>query len=81
MIYSVLRKSALFVILIFPISLLAQQRNDTTKTISLKEIIVSKIKTVKGVGHMPEVKDGIIYAGKKNEVILVDSLDANKAIN
>ena len=30
---------------------------------------------------MPDVKDGIIYAGKKNEVILVDSLDANKAIN
>ncbi len=30
---------------------------------------------------MPEHKDGIIYAGKKNEVILVDSLDANKAIN
>lgn len=30
---------------------------------------------------MPDVKDGIIYAGKKNEVILVDSLDANKSIN
>ena len=30
---------------------------------------------------MPDVKDGIIYAGKKSEVILVDSLDANKAIN
>jgi Fe(3+) dicitrate transport protein len=29
---------------------------------------------------MPEMKDGIIYAGKKNEVILVDSLDANKAV-
>jgi len=81
MIYSILRKSALFVIVIFPLSLLAQQIKDTKKTISLKEIIVTKIKTVKGVGHMPEVKDGIIYAGKKNEVILVDSLDANKAIN
>ena len=34
-----------------------------------------------GTGHMPEVRDGIIYSGKKNEVILVDSLDANKAIN
>ena len=81
MIYSILRKSALFVIVILPLSLLAQQIKDTKKTISLKEIIVTKIKTVKGVGHMPEVKDGIIYAGKKNEVILVDSLDANKAIN
>ena len=81
MMYRILRKSSVFVVVIFPLSLLAQQIKDTTKTISLKEIIVTKIKTVKGVGHMPEVKDGIIYAGKKNEVILVDSLDANKAIN
>lgn len=67
--------------ILFPLSLLAQQIKDTVKTISLKEIIVNGIKTVRGTGHMPEVKDGIIYTGKKNEVILVDSLDANKAIN
>ncbi|OIQ93659.1 Fe(3+) dicitrate transport protein FecA precursor [mine drainage metagenome] len=28
-----------------------------------------------------DVKDGVIYAGKKTEVIITDSLDANKAIN
>ncbi len=33
------------------------------------------------MGYMPDIKEGVIYAGKKNEVILVDSLDANKAIN
>ncbi|MEO6869977.1 MAG: TonB-dependent receptor plug domain-containing protein, partial [Ginsengibacter sp.] len=78
-----MRKSILLVSTLFPLSLLAQkiQVKDTTKTISLKEIIINGIKTVRGTGHMPEVKDGIIYAGKKNEVILVDSLDANKAIN
>jgi len=70
----------LFVALL-PFALFAQQKKETTKIISLKEIIVNKIKTVRGTGHMPDVKDGIIYAGKKNEVILVDSLDANKAIN
>src|SRR6185312_8859560 len=69
----------LFVALL-PFALFAQQK-DSTKIISLKEIIVNKIKTVRGTGHMPDVKDGIIYTGKKNEVILVDSLDANKAIN
>ncbi len=78
-----MRKSILLVATLFPLSLLAQkiQVKDTTKTILLKEIIINGIKTVRGTGHMPEVKDGIIYAGKKNEVILVDSLDANKAIN
>jgi Fe(3+) dicitrate transport protein len=66
---------------LLPAVLFAQQPNDTIKVVNLKEVTVTGIKTVHGTGHMPEVKDGIIYSGKKNEVILVDSLDANKAIN
>lgn len=66
--------------LLLPLNLLAQ-RMDSTGKYFLKEVTVTSIKTVRGTGHMPEVKDGIVYAGKKNEVILVDSLDANKAIN
>ena len=57
------------------------QKADTIKTQILKEITVTGFKTVRGTGHMPEVRNGIIYAGKKNEIIVVDSLDANKAIN
>src|SRR6478752_6900024 len=56
----------------------AQALSDTN---TLQAIKVSGIRTVRGIGHLPPIKDGIIYAGKKNEVILVDSLDANKAIN
>lgn len=55
------------------------QKADSSKT--LPEVTITGYKTVNGVGHLPEVKNGIIYAGKKNEIILVDSLDANKAIN
>jgi len=54
---------------------------DSTHARTLQQVQVTGIKTVRGVGHMPEFKDGIIYAGKKSEVIIVDSLDANKAIN
>jgi Fe(3+) dicitrate transport protein len=61
--------------------LLNAQQTDTAQTIGLRELTVSGIKTVRGTGHMPETKDGIVYAGKKNEVIVIDSLDANKAIN
>ncbi|MGZ3899443.1 MAG: TonB-dependent receptor family protein [Bacteroidia bacterium] len=60
---------------------LLSQNKDSSNAIKLQEIIITEYRTVNGVGHMPEVKDGIIYAGKKNEIILVDSLDANKAIN
>ena len=67
-------------LIILPGSLAANaQQKDSIKT--LKEVIVTGYKTMNGVGHLMEIKDGIIYAGKKNEVIIVDSLDANKAIN
>jgi len=55
------------------------QTKDTVK--NLTPVIVTGYKTVNGVGHLMEIKDGIIYAGKKTEVIITDSLDANKAIN
>ena len=64
----------------FPFAAFAQKA-DTIKTHTLKEVTVTGFKTVRGTGHMPEERNGIIYAGKKNEVIIVDSLDANKAIN
>jgi len=69
----------LTIILLFSTSICKAQKTESTK--SLKEVIVTAYKTVNGVGHLPEEKDGIIYAGKKTEIILVDSLDANKAIN
>ena len=56
----------------------SQNRDSINK---LKEVKVKGFKTVNGLGHLPETKNGIIYAGKKSEVILIDSLDANKAIN
>jgi len=55
------------------------QQTDTSKLLS--PVIVTGYKTVNGVGHLLDVKGSIIYAGKKTEVIVVDSLDANKAIN
>src|SRR5258708_33997470 len=66
---------------IFLSSVLYAQQQDTIHAKILQEIQVKGIKTVRGVGHMPDFRDGIIYSGKKSEVIIVDSLDANKAIN
>lgn len=67
-------------LLIMPVVGVAQHSGDTVLHI-LQEVKVNSIRTVHGTGHMPEVQDGIIYEGKKNEVIVVDSLNANKAIN
>ena len=60
-------KSILLIVTAFAsVSLFAQENTDSTKTVILKNVTITGIKTVKGTGHMPEMKDGIVYAGKKN---------------
>jgi len=61
-------------------TVLAQaQITDTTK--ALTEVTIMGYKTMNGIGRMKDSDGQIIYAGKKTEVLLIDSLDANKAIN
>ncbi len=67
-----------FLALLCSIDLFSQ---DTLKTKVLNEIVVTGYRTVNGIGHFEDSQGEIIYAGKKTEVILVDSLDANKALN
>ncbi len=66
-------------ILLFLISFIKLNAQDQPNI--LKEVYIKGYKTVNGIGHLPDTKDGIIFAGKKTELILIDSLDANKAIN
>jgi Fe(3+) dicitrate transport protein len=56
----------------------AQVKDSSTQ---LKEIIVVGYRGMNGIGHFHESQDTYIYAGKKTEIIAVDSVDANKAIN
>jgi Fe(3+) dicitrate transport protein len=72
-------KNKIYTLILFSAASVCQAQIDSSKT--LKEVTVTAYRTVNGVGHLPDQKDGIIYAGKKNEIIMVDSLDANKAIN
>ncbi len=75
-------KFLITIISLFPLFINAQTKDSANnKEVKLEEIIITEYRTVNGVGHLPQVKDGIIYAGKKNEIIITDSLDANKAIN
>ena len=73
------RKIIIAIVALLSFIITQAQQKDSSKI--LKKVIVTGYKTVNGVGHLLEMKDGIIYAGKKTEIIVVDSLDANKAIN
>ena len=47
----------------------------------MKEVTVTSYMIMDGIGQMKDYARGVIYAGMKNEVLDIDSLDANKAIN
>ncbi|GGA97963.1 TonB-dependent receptor family protein [Puia dinghuensis] len=47
----------------------------------LDKVIVNGVRTISGMGRLDEIHNGNIYSGKKTEVLLLDSLDANTAQN
>lgn len=47
----------------------------------MKGITVTSTRALDGIGQMKDFAGGVIYAGMKNEVLEIDSLVANKAIN
>lgn len=51
------------------------------KVETLQEMEVTGIKSITGMGYLDETNQGVIYSGKKTEVLLLDSLDANTAQN
>ena len=50
------------------------------KTELLREVEISGVRSITGMGYMDD-HGGVIYSGKKTEVLLLDSLDANTAQN
>ncbi len=67
-----------FALLVFA-SPLSAQTSDTT--FIMKEVTVTRTRTLDGIGQLGDYSNGVIYAGMKNEVLQIDSLDANKALN
>ncbi len=71
-------KYSILIFLIFISNTFYSQLNDT---LFLNEISITTYKEMNGIGRMNDQAGEIIYAGKKTEVLVIDSLDANKAIN
>ncbi len=57
------------------------QVKDTSKVINLPTILIQTEHSVGGIERMPDMKDNIIYAGKKNEVIQLDRINADLSTN
>jgi Fe(3+) dicitrate transport protein len=57
------------------------QHTDSLQTKELDKVVVVSYISMNGIGHLKEIQPPFIYSGKRTEVILVDSVDGNKAIN
>ena len=71
----------LSIIFLFSFQNTVSAQKDTTKTVRFSDVEIRAVRTVNGTGHLGEVHDEMIFAGKKNEVIITDSINANKAVN
>jgi Fe(3+) dicitrate transport protein len=65
---------------IVPINTIAQKK-DTTKAIILNQIEVTEERSLLGNTKLPDLKDNVIYAGKKNEVIQLAQSHADLSTN
>jgi Fe(3+) dicitrate transport protein len=75
-------KNTLFIILsTFFVFEVKSQIADTTKSLLLNDMIIRDQKVLGGVERMPDIKDNVIFAGKKSEVILFDKIAADLSIN
>jgi Fe(3+) dicitrate transport protein len=63
--------------LVLSLSVTATAQQDTASR--LEPIVVRAVAPLHVLGHMPDVRDGVIYAGKRSEVLLIDSVRANTA--
>jgi len=50
-------------------------------SVSLNAVEIKGYKTMNGIGHVNDYSGQVIFSGKKNELLTIDSLDANKAVN
>lgn len=57
------------------------QQQDTTKNVHLNAIEIKEYKSINSLEFMPEIKDNVIYAGKKTEVIRMDKSHADLSTN
>lgn len=78
-----MKKTYLF-ISIFSITVFSiahAQQNDTSQITFLREVVVKGQKSIGGMERMPDMKENVIFAGKKTEVIRLDKINADLSTN
>jgi Fe(3+) dicitrate transport protein len=73
-------KIAIALFLLFSFTIYGQSI-DSSKMVNLEEINIYTKPAKNEIVRLPEIQNGIIYSGKKNEVIKLGNIDADLSIN
>ena len=57
------------------------QTNDSLKVLNFNEIIIKDESNLGGTDKLSDLKDNVIYAGKKNDIILLSKINADLSTN
>ena len=60
---------------------LVAQVPDSSKVIEFQEVIIKENQSINGKENMPIIKENVIYAGKKTDVLLMDKINADLSTN
>ena len=70
----------LAIVLLLTSSVFGQKQNSSNDSITKLETVVIEIKQ-QSPERLPEIKDNVLFSGKKNEVLKLSSLNANLSNN
>jgi len=78
-----MRKSILLITFLYITShsKVHSQQLDTTKIVNLYEVEIKEHHVLGEIERMPDMKDNVIFAGKKTEVIQLDKINADLSTN
>lgn len=57
------------------------QTNDSLKVLNFNEVIIKDESNLGGTDKLSDLKDNVIYAGKKNDIILLSKINADLSTN
>ncbi len=76
-----MKQTITFLFCLFIVNFSLSQTPDTLGIVHLNEVTIIDHQSLGGVDRMPAIKENVIYAGKKNEVIQLDRINADLSTN
>ena len=78
---TILKKSTILIIILSIAAFSITHAQSDTAVLIHEEVVIEGQQSIGGMERMPDVKENVIYAGKKTEVIQMNQINADLSIN